>query len=172
MRKQITIIAIKIYKNFERLGIIAGMLGMIGVTVLQIIGRLTNVHVPWTIELNRYLLIYISFLGLSEATKGQEHIGTEFLHHLLGQRKKYYLWLTIQLLFLSFSIYIIFAGFEMVRMHYQSNQMTVSLPVNFSIAFISIILPIGFTFNSFHIIGLIYNSIKNKNWQNNKIGGS
>jgi len=160
---------IKIYKKLESYGIIAGTIGMIGVTVLQIIGRLTNVHVPWTIELNRYLLIYISFLGLSEATKGQEHIGTEFLQHLLSPKKKYYLWITVQFLFLIFSLYMIFAGIEMVRMHYQSNQMTVSLPINFSIAFISVILPIGFTLNSLHLIDLIYNSLRNRNWQKQKM---
>jgi C4-dicarboxylate transporter DctM subunit len=154
--------AVKIYKNFESYGIIIGTIGMIGVTVLQIVGRITNIHVPWTIELNRYLLIYISFLGLSEAAKRQEHIGTEFLSHLVGPREKYYLWVVVQILFLIFSIYIVYSGFEMVLMHYYSNQLTVSLPYNFSIAFISLILPVGFIFTSLHLTGSIYSSIKEK----------
>jgi len=146
---------LKIYQNFDKMGAILAMAAMIGVTVLQIVGRLTAVHVPWTIEISRYLLIYLGFLGLSEATKTQEHIGTEFLQHWVGPKVKFYLWLFIQICFLIFSIFMVYSGIDMVKMHHLSRQFTVSLPLNFPISYVSIIIPVAFGFTSMHLIGLI-----------------
>jgi len=151
-----------VYREFERVGTIIFMVFLIVVTVIQVLGRITGVHVPWIIEFSRYLLIVITYLGLSEATKTQEHIGTEFLQTFVSHKVKYYLWLIIQIIFLTFSIYMVFSGIGMVAMHHQSKQMTVSLPYNFSISYISIILPIGFAFSSLHIMGLIFDRLTKK----------
>jgi TRAP-type transport system small permease protein len=150
------------YRGFEGAGIIVFMIFLIAVTVLQVIGRITGIHVSWTIEFSRYLLIIITYLGLSEATRTQEHIGTEFLQTFASNRIKNCLWFIIQIVFLVFAIYMIFSGIDMVAMHHQSKQMTVSLPYNFSISYISIILPIGFAFTSLHIIGLIFDKLTKK----------
>jgi TRAP-type C4-dicarboxylate transport system permease small subunit len=151
-----------VYRNFERVGTIIFMVFLIGITVLQVFGRIMGIHVPWTIEFSRYLLIFITYLGLSEAAKTQEHIGTEFLQSLSSKRIKFSLWLIVQIIFLIFSIYMVLSGIDMVIMHYQSNQMTVSLPYNFSISYISIILPIGFAFTSLHIAGLLFDKLAKK----------
>jgi TRAP-type C4-dicarboxylate transport system permease small subunit len=150
------------YRNFERIGTIVFMVFLIGVTVLQVFGRITGIHVPWTIEVSRYLLIIITYLGLSEATKTQEHIGTEFLQSLGSERFKLSLWIVVQIIFLIFSIYMVLSGIDMVIMHYHSNQMTVSLPYNFSISYISIILPIGFGLTSLHIVGILFDKLAKK----------
>ncbi len=148
-----------VYREFEGVGTIVFMIFLIAATVLQVFGRIAGIHVPWTIELSRYLLIVITYLGLSEATKTQEHIGTEFLQTFVSDRLKNYLWFMIQIIFFVFSIYMVFSGIDMVAMHHQSNQMTVSLPYNFRISYISIILPIGFALTSLHIMGLIFDKL-------------
>jgi TRAP-type transport system small permease protein len=145
-----------IHRNFGRIGIIILMTALVVVTVLQVMGRIMNFHVPWIIELSRYLLILLAYVGLSEATKRQEHIGTEFLQTFVSGKVADVIWLMIQVIFLIFSIYMVFAGSAMVIMHYQSNQMTVSLPYNFKIAYISLIMPLGFAISVVHIVGLIY----------------
>jgi TRAP-type transport system small permease protein len=151
-----------VYREFERVGTIGFMILLIAVTVLQVLGRITGIHVTWTIESSRYLLMYITYLGLSEATKVQEHVGTEFLQTFVSKKVKNCLWFMIQIIFLTFSIYMILSGIDMVAMHHQSKQMTVSLPYNFSISYISIILPIGFAFTSLHILGLIVDKLTKK----------
>jgi TRAP-type C4-dicarboxylate transport system permease small subunit len=153
---------LSVYRNFERVGVIIFMTFLIAVTVLQVFGRITGIHVPWTIEFSRYLLIVITYLGLSEATKTQEHIGTEFLQAFGSEGIKFYLWLIVQIIFLIFSIYMVLSSIDMVIMHYQSNQMTASLPYNFSISYISIILPIGFAFTSLHIVRLLWDKFAKK----------
>ncbi len=151
-----------VYRGFEGVGTIVFMIFLIAVTVLQVFGRIAGIHVPWTIEFSRYLLIFITYLGLSEATKNQEHIGTEFLQAFASDRVKDCLWFVIQIIFLVFSIYMVFSGIDMVAMHHQSNQMTVSLPYNFRISYISIILPIGFALTSLHIMGLVFDKLTKK----------
>ncbi len=150
------------YREFERVGTIVFMILLIAVTVLQVLGRITGIHVTWTIESSRYILMFVTYLGLSEATKTQEHIGTEFLQTFAGEKIKFYLWFAIQIIFLIFSIYMVISGIEMVIMHHQSRQMTVSLPWNFRISYISAILPVGFFFTSLHILGLIYDRARKK----------
>lgn len=150
------------YRNFGKYGTIFFMIVLILVTVIQVLGRITGIHVTWTIESSRYILMFLTYLGLSEATKTQEHIGTEFLQTFAGEKIKFYLWFVIQIIFLIFSIYMVISGIDMVIMHHQSRQMTVSLPWNFRISYISVILPVGFSFNSLHILGLIYDRVGKK----------
>ena len=153
---------LSVYREFERVGTIVFMIFLITVTVLQVLGRTIGFHVPWVIELSRYLLIFVCYIGLSEAAKTQEHIGTEFLQTFASNKVKNCLWLMVQIIFLTFSIYMTFSGIAMVVMHSQSKQMTVSLPYNFSVSYISIIMPIGFALTSLHTAGLIFDKFTKK----------
>lgn len=155
-------VLLTVYREFERVGTIVFMIFLIAVTLLQVLGRITGIHVTWTIEASRYILMFVTYLGLNEATKTQEHIGTEFLQAFAGEKIKFYLWFVIQIIFLIFSIYMVISGIDMVIMHHQSRQMTVSLPWNFRISYISVILPVGFFFTSLHILGLIYDRVGKK----------
>jgi TRAP-type C4-dicarboxylate transport system permease small subunit len=149
----------KLYRNFDTFGATLAMIVMVGMTTFQIAGRLSGVHVPWTIEANRYLLIYLVFLGISEATKSEAHIGTEFLRHWVGPRTGFYVWLFVQGCFLLFAVLVIYSGIAMVQMHHLSHQLTVSFPFNFPVSYISLILPIGFSFTALRLIEIIWKRI-------------
>jgi TRAP-type C4-dicarboxylate transport system permease small subunit len=144
-----------IFRQIDRVGVTIFMTLLIGLTCVQVISRLLGLHVPWIIEFSRYVLIYITYLGMSEATTHQEHIGTEFLQTFVSDKVKDVLWFMIQGIFLVFSVYMVIAGIAMVEMHHTSQQTTASLPYNFPISYISAILPIGFAMTSLHIVGLL-----------------
>ena len=56
------------------------LLIMVAVIFLQVIFRfLIHSSLPWSEELSRYLLVWISFLGASIGVKRKSHIGVEFL---------------------------------------------------------------------------------------------
>jgi TRAP-type C4-dicarboxylate transport system permease small subunit len=149
----------KLYRNFDTVGATLAMTAMLGMTTFQIAGRLSGVPVTWTIEANRYLLIYLVFLGISEATKREAHIGTEFLRSWVSPKIRFYLWLLTQGGFLLFAILMIYSGIAMVKMHYLSHQLTVSFPYNFSVSYVSVILPIGFSFTALRLIEIIWKGI-------------
>ena len=65
------------------LGVIVAMLGvMVIVTTAQIICRTAGSALQWSEEVNRYLLIWSTFLGASCVYKAGTHISITFMHGL------------------------------------------------------------------------------------------
>jgi len=149
-----------LHHHFDTVAAAVFLSAMMGMTTAQIIGRVTGFQIPWTIEVNRYLLIYLVFFGVSSAARAKAHIGTEFLQNFLGGRTAFYLWLLNQFIFLFFSIVMVYTGVSMVQMHLLTQQVTASLPVNISVAYISVILPIGFGLTAINLIVVILEGIR------------
>lgn len=71
------------------LAVCAMLLVMVVVVFLQVIFRFVlHSSLPWSEELARYLMVWISFLGASIGVKRKSHIGVEFLVSLLPPRWK------------------------------------------------------------------------------------
>ena len=69
----------------------AMLLVIVGVIFLQVIFRFVlHSSLPWSEELSRYLLVWVSFLGASIGVKRKSHIGVEFLVSLFpkGWKKR------------------------------------------------------------------------------------
>lgn len=62
------------------LWLIAAALAVMTVVVfVQVIFRMISASLPWSEELARYLMIYMTYLGVSVGVKRKSHIAVEFL---------------------------------------------------------------------------------------------
>lgn len=136
------------------------MTAMMLVATAQILGRITGFNIVWSIEINRYLLIYLVFFGLSSAIQVNGHIGSEFLSNWVNEKGKFYLAILNKTFFLSFALLMLHSGINMVKMHSLTRQMTASLPFNVPVFYISLILPVGFVFAAIHLSVQIWRIFK------------
>lgn len=76
---------------------------------------LANAPLAWADEINRYLFIWMSYLGAVVATKHKAHIRLEVIDLLLPGRAGTVLRLFMHLIMLIALVYIVVNGLEVVR---------------------------------------------------------
>lgn len=59
------------------------MLGLALIVALQVISRLLKISLPWTEELARFLLVWLTFLGCALAIYRKSHLSVNFLVELM-----------------------------------------------------------------------------------------
>lgn len=150
----------RFFVNLDSVGAAISMTAMMLVATAQILGRITGFNIVWSIEINRYLLIYLVFFGLSSAIQVNGHIGSEFLSNWVNEKGKFYLAILNKTFFLSFALLMLHSGINMVKMHSLTRQMTASLPFNVPVFYISLILPVGFVFAAIHLSVQIWRIFK------------
>ena len=114
----------------------AGMLAVMVVAIfLQVIFRsVVKSAIPWSEELARYLMIWVSFLGASIAVRRKGHIGVEALVRVLSPGKKRWVLAAANVLSMTFFAAMIVLGcriLEIVRLQL-SPAMELSMAVPYS----------------------------------------
>ena len=134
---------------------------MLFVTI-QILGREIGFSVPWAGELSRYLLIWMTFLGMSYGFKKAEHIRITYLINKFspGIQKiiKYFYFLVC----LSFVALMSYSGYKLVYQMYRSRSLATS--IRLPLYYVSMIVPISFIISSIYLIDSFLNDeIDSKN---------
>lgn len=109
---------------------------------------LTNYSLVWAEELARYLMIWMTFLGVGPVLRCGGHVGIDTLHHLLPQRLARLLRIGLALLMIAFFAVMAWQGFDyMERSRFQT---TPAMRISFT--YIYAVLPIGFGLLIVHLL--------------------
>lgn len=119
--------------------VVLGMLALIAVITLQIISRVFFNAVPWTEEIARFLLIWITFLGAALAFQQGRHIAVNFAIDALPAPIKRMAKLIASLIVIGFMAALIDIGLAYMQM--QSFQRSPSL--RWSMSYIYAVMPIS-----------------------------
>lgn len=119
--------------------IVLGMLALIGVITLQIISRVLFNAVPWTEEVARFLLIWITFLGAALAFQQGRHIAVSFVVDAFAPKVKHLAKLLASLIIIAFMGALVVIGYEYMQV--QSFQRSPSL--RWSMTYIYAVMPIS-----------------------------
>lgn len=77
----------KFFNNIEEIIVVPILIVMTVVIILQVIFRFViKGSLPWSEELARYLMVWVTFLGASIAVKRGAHVGVELLVMILPQK--------------------------------------------------------------------------------------
>ena len=96
------------YDNFEERLLIGSLFFNVLLIFSQILMRtIFNYSLSWTEELSRYIFIWQTWLGTSIALKYKQHIRVEILINLLNKK---ILEILVNLIWISFSIFLLYAG--------------------------------------------------------------
>ncbi len=64
------------------------MLGLALIVALQVVSRLLKISLPWTEELARFLLVWLTFLGCALAIYRKSHLSVNFLVEMMPEKLK------------------------------------------------------------------------------------
>lgn len=119
------------------------------VIFLQVIYRyVLHASLPWSEELGRYILIYLTFLGASVAVKKNAHIGIEVIVKLFPRPISKALEWVANILSLAFFVILIVYGSKVVKI----TMMQLSPAMHVKMGYIYMAVVIGAVLMMIHLI--------------------
>lgn len=125
-----------------------GMFLLTSMTIIlfiQVIARrVFNNSLVWSEELARYIFIWLVYLGISYGAKQLRHIKIEGALALFPKFLRPYVILLGSLLFLAYSVIIIYTGYDLVLRQVALNQISPALGIPLSVIYAAPV--VGFLF--------------------------
>ncbi|MFD1020190.1 TRAP transporter small permease [Thalassobacillus hwangdonensis] len=122
---------------------------MVLLVFLKVVTRvLIQSSFPWTEELSRYLMIWITFLGASIAFNYAAHIGVDFVVDKLPRMLKAVVQVIAAAACMVFFLLLIFKGFELMGRSMIQSSPALNLPMGYVYA----IIPISGILMSFNLV--------------------
>ena len=78
------------------------VLGQTVIIAAQVVTRLMGISLPWSEELARFFLIWLTFLGCSLAIKQDSHLNVDFFVNMAPQKVKLVIGLFVKFLMIVF----------------------------------------------------------------------
>lgn len=113
------------------------------VVTLQVIFRyVIHSSLPWSEELSRYCMVFVTFIGVSAGLRAGTHTCVDFLAQILPPKAKFWLIATGHILTFACTIAFAVAGIQMTVQMQPYGQMTAGLRIPTWVPYS--IIPIGF----------------------------
>ncbi|MCM3598045.1 TRAP transporter small permease [Metabacillus idriensis] len=149
----------KIDRNFEEYVCIVLFSIMTLLISAQIFTRfIFNYPLEWTEELARFIFIWLVYISISLAAKHNRHLKMEIGESTIAKKTGNWIYYFSDLCWLTFNIFMIFYGTQMVQSLLSSIQVSAVTRINMGAVYT--IVPFGFALMSLRII---QNMIKRKN---------
>lgn len=116
------------------------MVGLVGVVFTQVLARyVIQSSVPWTEEVARYLLIYLTFVGAAVAVREHTHLRVDFLVVRLPQVVQRVVGIVMTLGLLVSGVLLVVYGYS----YTERSLGTISPAIGESIAWIYAVMPLA-----------------------------
>lgn len=149
----------KLADNFEGYCCAVMLAAMSVVVFLQVIFRfIIKASLPWSEELSRYLLVYITYFGCAYGIKSGAHLGVEAFVLILPKKLQRFLNILVQLGGMVVCLLILKFGADIVASQMQSGQLSPAMRLPMWTIYSAI--PIGMAFCVIRYIGEIIKAVK------------
>ncbi|MBM4763633.1 TRAP transporter small permease [Bacillus sp. B15-48] len=108
----------------------ATLLVLVNVTL-----RMFGKGITWSEELIRFMLIWVTFIGISVCARNDEHFSIEFIPQLVRGKVKKGLMFVIYVLSLIFSVIFTWYSFKLLQFTFGNGQLTPGLGVPFALIY-------------------------------------
>jgi TRAP-type C4-dicarboxylate transport system permease small subunit len=127
---------LKIFKvNINKIEVTMCIILMIAITVvtfIQVIMRyVMHNSLSWSEELARYLFIWLTYVGVSYGSKEMKHVKIEAALTLFPNKVRPYIVILGDLLFLAFSIFVVYTSYEVVlkQLEFKQKSPAIEMPI-------------------------------------------
>jgi TRAP-type C4-dicarboxylate transport system permease small subunit len=137
---------------FMLFSIVGVNLMQIGIRLLQSLLRTVGSDMvlsapSWPADVNRVLVLWITMVGGSLATRSNEHIKVDFFSRLLPERPRFLVNALISVAGIVVSLLLVFFSIEFLKMEHELAETLVAVPIPLWI--IQLIIPVGFCIIAF-----------------------
>lgn len=131
--------------------------------LLGIAARYIDLEVVFADELGKYLFIWLSLIGISAATKDNQHVRLSFISARLPLNPKF-IAIVSQCLFLIFTLFFLYWSCHLTRMHFIMNKSVMGF--RFPMFWFTAALPFGFALTSYRLLQNIIAILQNRSFIN------
>ena len=131
----------KIINRIEEVFVSFGILLATILVLVNVVLRQMGSGLTWSEELIRFIIIWITFIGMSVCSKDNDHMSIEFIAEMLNGKANKLLMAFIYLLALILGIMLTWYSFQLFLFSLDTAQVTPGLDVPFY--FIYLIIPIS-----------------------------
>lgn len=160
----------KIFSNLEEYLLVYSLMFSVALVFGQVVMRyLFSSSLYWSEEMARYLFLWQIWLGASYATKEHRHLRIEVVKDILKTEKSKKIFELFALsIWLAFSVFLAFKGFELVKMLLLRGQ--VSPAMRFPMAYAYLSVPVGCSLMSIRLIDNMLHLIHSNNNSGSNMG--
>ena len=127
---------------------LVAMLGLTVIVALQVISRLLKISLPWTEELARFLIVWLTFLGCTLAIYRKGHLSVNFLVEMMPKGLQRAANLITRAVLLVFFAMLLFYGVRLSAL--SMNNMSVSL--NWPMGAVYAVLPFSALLAIYYVV--------------------
>jgi len=136
--------------HFEEILMMLALWGIVGVMFAQVIMRYVFKNsLSFAEELSRYFFIWMAFLGISYAVKGNSHIRIDILETIFPVLKKP-LEIIGDVVLLAFCVYMLQPSYNIITKLISTNQTSPAMEAPMWIVYLSLL--VGFCLTIFRIV--------------------
>lgn len=133
----------KIDRYFEESIVVVLFISMVLLTFTQVLSRFVfNLSLGWSEEVSRFIFVWLVYISAAMAAKHRRHIRVEIIDTLFPRAISKWFGVLSDLLWIAFTVYVAFYGYEMVAMVTEHGQL--SPAVQLPMGFVYSIIPLGF----------------------------
>lgn len=141
----------RVVLQINRWILIVALAAMSVIVFLNVVLRYTTGDsILWSEEVARYLMIWLTYLGIGPVLRLGGHMAIDTLHGAVGERRALVLRALIIAVMLGFCIVMVVVGIDFVdRTSFQSTPVT-----DISFSFVAAAIPTGFAFTIWHMLAV------------------
>ena len=146
-----------VYNNTEGFLIVIFTILLVLDVLAGILARYIKFEIVFASELGKYIFIWLCAIGISAATKDNQHVRISLVAERLPVNRKIS-WIISQVLFLIFSLVFVYIGARLTWMQFSMHKSAMGF--NFPMYLFTAALPAGFTLTSARLVVDIIEKIK------------
>lgn len=134
--------ALYVWDHFEEIILVPSLVFSVLLLFIQIVMRYVfNNSIYWSEELARYLFVWQCWLGIAYSTKKGTHLRITMIHNALSKKASNCLEIFVMLVWMAFSVFLIFRGFGLTTMI--GNYGQISAAMHLPMEYIYASIPVG-----------------------------
>ena len=124
------------------------MLGLAVIVALQVVARLMKISLPWTEELSRFLLVWLTFLGCTLAIYRKSHLSVNFVVDMMPAKLQKVCHIFTRLVMIVFFTIVLVYGARLSAISMKNLSTTLSWPMGIVYA----VLPFSALLADYYVI--------------------
>ncbi len=152
----------KITENIENYVMSFGLMAISAIVFANVIARyFFATSFAWSEELSRYIVVWITFLGISSCARHDAHVKVDLLSNILKGKARKYHDIIINALMVVLCIYMTYISFTFMSLQFVGGNTSVSIAIPIWTIYLSTFL--GFLLTTFAYCKRVYMGIKTLN---------